>query len=100
MSKVCEPEIDWNINSEDEELVSKILDRAEAKGLIKGKKDRESSDMDIVATHLNNYRLDLKKWLGFDDFNFDHDFKGIRNCMNRRTGQLERNFVPRCAAHA
>ncbi len=99
MSKVYESEINWNINSEDEELVSKILDRAEARGFIKGKKDRESSDMDIVATHLNNYKLDLKKWLGFDDFNFDHDFKGIRFYMNRRTGKLERHFIPRCAAH-
>ena len=36
--------------------------------------------------------------LDADDFNFKHDLSGIQNCIDRKTGQLTRNFRPRFAA--
>jgi hypothetical protein len=44
--------------------------------------------------------LDLDKLLTADDFNFSHDVFGIARHINRRTGEIEDFFVPRCAAPA
>lgn len=90
-------QISFSRTSEEDALIRQILDRAEERGLIRAKKDRMPSWMDLAATHANGCPLDFAKMLAFDDFNFAHDFTGIRNCLNRETGQLERCFVPRCA---
>jgi len=57
------------------------------------------ASMDITACHANGTRLDLCKFLDFDDFNFAHDAFGIRRHINRKTGVVEDCFLPRCAAH-
>ncbi len=54
-------------------------------------------NMDITACHANGCPLDLQKLLAADDFNFTHDVFGISRHLNRKTGQLEDCFVPRCA---
>lgn len=56
----------------------------------------EDTHMDIIAVHMNGCRLDLQRLLEFDDFNFAHDIYGIRNCIDRSTGKLLSNFIPRC----
>lgn len=53
--------------------------------------------LDITACHLNGTPLDLKKLLGFDVMSLSHDIMGIRNNLNRITGKLENNFLPKCA---
>ncbi|KKK55056.1 hypothetical protein LCGC14_3078450, partial [marine sediment metagenome] len=41
--------------------------------------------------------LDLARFLEGPDFDFAHDVWGIRNHLNRETGQLENCFLPRYA---
>lgn len=53
--------------------------------------------MDITAAHLNGRPLDLARFLEGPDFDFAHDVWGIRNHLNRETGQLENCFLPRYA---
>ena len=52
-------------------------------------------NMDFIATHCNGNPLRLKDLLKADDFNFAHDYFGIKNCLNRKTGKHENCFVPR-----
>jgi hypothetical protein len=56
--------------------------------------DRLTSIMDIDNAD-KQYPLDLAAMLTADASNFSHDFFGIRAHMNRETGKLEDNFVPR-----
>lgn len=60
----------------------------------------ECSDciMDVAACHLNGNSLKLKELLTAPDFDFIHDVMGIRQHINRKTGQLENCFVPRFSA--
>ena len=55
--------------------------------------------MDIAAAHLNGCPLKLDELLHADDFNFLHDVFGIMNNINRQTGKLENNFLPRYAVN-
>lgn len=54
-------------------------------------------EMDLAACHLNGCRLDLAKLIAFDDFNFAHDVFGIHDHMDRQTGKLVGQFLPRCS---
>lgn len=53
--------------------------------------------MDLTACHCNGCPLDLNKLLNAPNGDFGHDVFGIRRHINRRTGQLEDCFQPRCA---
>lgn len=89
-------QIDFNVNSQERYLIGKIVDRAQK--LYKRAKnpyDRLDAMMDIEAVHCNGNPMRLEQWLGADDFNFMHDVDGIRNCLDRETGKLTRNFSPR-----
>lgn len=59
--------------------------------------DRLTLEMDITAVHLNGCPLDLIALLAFRDFDFLHDIYGIHNCIDRKTGKLQRCFSPRCS---
>lgn len=54
-------------------------------------------EMDMVAAHSNGCPIDFKKLYEADEFTFHHDVAGIRGSINRETGKLENNFIPRCA---
>ena len=88
--------IDWKISKEDSKLVGKIVERAMK---LKPLKNDDVVDvrMDIHATHTNGCKLDLVKFLGFDEFNFAHDVMGITNHIDRTTGKLTDCFLPRCS---
>jgi hypothetical protein len=58
--------------------------------------DEVDCEMDLAAVHAK-LPLDLDKLLKFSDFNFLHDCTGIRDKLNRRTGNLTDDFLPRCA---
>jgi len=81
-------------SKEDHKLIHAIVTRAEALGLTT---NILSSTMDITATH-ELAPLRLKAFLEADDFNFRHDFCGIKNCIDRATGRMRKNFVPRFTA--
>lgn len=96
-------EFNWKLSVEDRERVERIVDRYIdlcATSMHHKSDDRESREdriMDLIACHNHACRLDLKKLLEADNFNLLHDVFGIKNCLNRTTGQLENCFLPRCA---
>lgn len=91
MAKVKKHTPEFNASGEDRKLIIKIVNRAKKLGLTT---DVLSSAMDITATH-ELAPLRLKAFLEADEFNFRHDFCGIHNCIDRATGRLQKNFVPR-----
>lgn len=89
------PKIKWDITPEDDRLIEQIVDRVMK--MWSDEFNRLDITMDITAAHLNGCPLKLEKLLKFDEFNFNHDIFGIRNCIDRKTGKLTRNFLPRCS---
>ena len=89
-------EIDWDVSKEDFEIITKTVRRAKK---LFPDINKLSLTMDLIATHLNDCKLDLNKLLKADRFNFAHDVLGIRRYINRKTGKLMECFLPRCAAH-
>ena len=63
---------------------------------------RELQNIDPIKLHVDlsvvhaTVPLDLERLKNFPPFDFAHDIYGIRNCLNRRTGKLEKCFSPRC----
>ena len=55
------------------------------------------ADMDVTACHANGCPLDLVKLLAAPRFDFIHDVGGIRQHLDRETGELRDCFLPRCA---
>lgn len=51
--------------------------------------------MDLTAVHINGNPLRLEGLYLADDFNFAHDILGIRQHLDRSTGQLLNGFTPR-----
>ena len=83
-----------NITKEESKIVARIVQRAQK--LLKKKLDIMSENMDITAAHCNNGDgLRLKEFLEADAFNFIHDYVGINNHIDRKTGKLTKGFLPR-----
>lgn len=59
-----------------------------------------STKMDLIATHANGCPMDFDRMRKADDFNILHDIVGIRDHLNRKTGQIEGMFLPRFAKGA
>ena len=60
------------------------------------KADETAIAMDIAAVFLVD-NINLDKLESFDAFNLLHDINGIRKNLDRETGILKGNFLPRCA---
>jgi len=75
-----------------------ICERAEKMGISQG--DRMGAFMDIESADLL-FALRLDDWLNADEFNFAHDFCGIRNAIKRTSFPATDFglFVPRFAAY-
>lgn len=88
-------EIDFKVNETERYLIRQIVERAQ-KVYKRLKRPYATLDavMDIKAVHCNGNAMRLEEWLRADDFNFMHDIDGIRNCLDRKTGKLTRNFSP------
>jgi hypothetical protein len=74
--------------------VQAVMIRAGKMGI--APKDRMSCFMDIEAANVGT-PLDFDKWLAFPDFDFAHDFNGIRAHIDRTSGDIADCFLPRCA---
>lgn len=91
--------VSFEITKKDRALILKIVDRIMARdktnylGL-----ERCSVSMDITAAHANGCPMDLARWLGAVNFEFDHDAFGIMEHLDRETGELTDCFLPRYAA--
>lgn len=91
-----ETELSFKATKGEFQLMSKIAGRASSMARSHGGSyDFMTANMDINACHSNGCPLKLKELLEADDFTFAHDVFGIREHINRETGQLEHCFVPR-----
>lgn len=92
--------INWNASLEDKKLVTKIAVRAiemyESIGVKTTKDTNLEIYMDVLACHCNGTPLDLERLLEAPEQTFVHDIVGIRDCINRRTGKIEKHFLPKC----
>lgn len=88
--------INWKTSKTDFALIVAIAERIEAE--IPNHPDkRQTIIMDLTACHSNGCPLRLAELLTAPRFDFTHDVLGIRQHINRKTGQLENCFVPRYA---
>ena len=79
------------LNKDDFEKINDVCQRAMGCGIGYKKLDLF---MDINCVY---DLIDIDKLMQFDAFNFLHDIYGIIQNLNRRTGKLENNFLPRCS---
>lgn len=97
------PEISFDVTAEEDDLIEKIVERAEQQGLCRGKRKpdhwygRDTMLMDLVATNANGCKMDFKRLLAADGLNFVHDIAGIARHIDRTTGKLGDCFLPRFA---
>ena len=90
-----------DLNEEESRLVKIVMSRSKiilSELHPKQVFDFLSIEMDVVATHLNGCPLNLEKFAAFKQFDLLHDLGGIRQHLDRVTGELENNFLPRCSA--
>lgn len=84
-----------DFDASEQYAVGKILERAEKDPNLMEGRERLDVAMDLAAVH-HHTPLRLMELAEADDFNFNHDMYGIRNHLDRETGELRR-FVPRFA---
>ncbi|OPZ91785.1 MAG: hypothetical protein BWY74_01847 [Firmicutes bacterium ADurb.Bin419] len=90
--------LNFKVTEDEAYTIAQITRRAlsEIKGL-DGAVVPRSVLMDISATHCNGNPLDLEALLNAPYEDFAHDILGIQSNINRRTGELENLFSPRCS---
>jgi hypothetical protein len=91
-------QINFHVEKRDYNNINRIADRA----VTMAKQscinyDKMSALMDLTAVHANGCPLRLETLAESTDGDFAHDVFGIRQNLNRKTGQLENFFVPRYA---
>jgi len=85
--------INWHTEADDTRMIFAITRRI--KNEIATPDDTQTVMMDLTACHANGCPLRLNEMLTADKFDLAHDYYGIRNNLNRSTGQLEGCFFPR-----
>lgn len=78
-------------NKEDYALIIKIANRMA--GFVNANPSKVM--MDVTACHLNGCPLRLNDLLQASSMSFMHDMIGIEKNLNRSTGQIENQFLPR-----
>ena len=92
-------QISWHVTKEDHNRIVEIAQRAVAIAKQRGVEySQMDAVMDLTAVHANGCPLNLAALAEATPFDFTHDVFGIRNHINRSTGQLEDCFLPRYAA--
>lgn len=99
--------VNWEVSKEDFDLITEITDRAVEIALrvrtIKAKEVgafKLELRMDLTATHASGCPLRLANLLSAPSGDFAHDVFGIRQHIDRETGQLGECFLPRYAQPA
>lgn len=87
-------DISFTVSKEDDQVIIDIVTRAVTLPLRYSFMD---CVMDITATHANGTPLKLGELLAASEQDFIHDVIGIRNNLNRESGELENCFLPRFA---
>jgi hypothetical protein len=90
--------INWKINAEDFKLLLEVATRAK-RDLTGYPDSKRTLVLDLNACHSNGCPLDFAGLLAAPMLDFSHDIEGIRDHINRGTGQLtvEGPFTPRYA---
>ena len=89
-------------SKEDRELIARIVDRASSLysrefGTPYSKDVHIFRQMDFCTVQVSgDCKLNLKKLLQASDFDFLHDFLGVVQNLNRKSGKLDNCFTPRC----
>lgn len=91
--------VSFTATPDEREIIRMIIERIEQLDLLVGY-DRESLEMDLIATHANGCPIDFNKLFNFGRFDFMHDISGIVRHLDRRSGELTGFFLPRCALPA
>jgi hypothetical protein len=98
VTSATKAQVNFKASKEEYELIAKIARRANMIYLLNGVLvDTVHIMMNLTAAHLNGCPLKLKDMLAADDLNLMHDIGGIDQHINRDTGKLENQFVPRFA---
>lgn len=94
--------VSFKISDHDHQLIERITNRAmaiyAAMGVAGKMNNRINIKMDITACHASGTPLRLEALADADNFNFAHDVFGIRDHLDRDTGELTDCFCPRYAA--
>jgi len=88
--------INWNIPEKEIVKARIIIKRARQLNLIE-KNTVNHHLMNIIAVHMNDTKLDLDKFINFDEYNLAHDIFGIDTHLNKVTARLKNGFLPRSA---
>lgn len=93
-------EVSFDVSADDSRLIDKIVERGRAMDQTHRVRGigKLHCRMDITAVHANGNPLRLADMLAADDFNFGHDWFGIRRHLDRETAQLRDFFSPRFTA--
>lgn len=93
-----EKEITFECSKQDMYLIGKITRRGYEMAKAQGVEiDFMICQMDIAVCHCNGTALKLLQLLMSDNADFAHDFCGIGNNIDRKTGKLLNFFTPRFA---
>lgn len=95
--------LNWAVNQNDQDAITSIGYRAEQLSKSLGQRGRalyrrQDAMMDITAVHNNSAPLQLQALLAASDGDFAHDVFGVRQHVDRDTGQLTGFFTPRYRA--
>lgn len=80
------------------DTLAAIADRAERLYKTLGLKDSRMTILMDLHHADHQIAIDFDRMLAADDANFGHDMLGIRQHLNRKTGEIEGCFVPRFAS--
>jgi len=89
-------QISFEVSGGDASLIDLIVQRAIDEGIATESK-RLDLTMDLTATHANGTPLKLAEMLKGRRFDVAHDIYGIRQHLDRETGELGGCFLPRFA---
>jgi len=87
--------VQFETGQENTQLMNRIVDRAVQMQLIQ--REPIALMMDMAAVHKNCTEIDFVELLAAEDGDFTHDILGIQQHINRSTGKLEDDFLPRYA---
>lgn len=90
-------QVSFSVDQWTADLIQKCVERCPMRLYLHGAGNKLALTMDLTAVHANDVKIDFKRLLEADDFNFAHDIVGIQQHLNRETGKLENCFLPRFA---
>jgi len=91
--------VSFDVSAKDDSLIVALVDFAieEFSEMITDTHDKIDFIMDVTACHANGCPLNLQGLIETDVINRHHDLAGIARNIDKATGKLLNNFLPRFA---